>query len=107
MVLDRLDVLIQEILNGKNIPETNRELREQLARDLKERLLNRINRSVIEAVPQEKLAELDELMGVPDTSEQQIRALILSSGIDLKHITLETMRQFKAEYLGADNGAVA
>lgn len=99
MVLDRLDVLIQEILDGKNIPETSHELRAQLARDLKQRLLNRINRAVIEALPDEDIDELDRLTNNPRISEQQIQDFFRQSNVDVQRIANESIQRFRDEYL--------
>ena len=95
-----LDTFVNGILDDKQLPGVDGEVREQLATDLKQRLLDQINRAVIDALPEDKLSELDAMMDRPDLSEQDVQSFIASSGIDVKRITVETMLRFRDLYLG-------
>lgn len=97
---DELDTFINDILDDKKLPGLDEEVRAQLARDLRQRLLDQINRAIIEALPEDKLGELDAAMDRSDVSEEHIQRLIIDSGIDIKRITVETMLRFRDLYLG-------
>jgi FKBP-type peptidyl-prolyl cis-trans isomerase (trigger factor) len=101
MVPDEFDTFINGILDDKKLPGLDDEVRAQLVRDLRQRLLDQINRAVIEALPEDKLVELDAAMDNPDVSEDQVQRLIVDSQIDVKRITAETMLRFRDLYLGS------
>lgn len=100
MVLDELDTFINGILDDKKLPGLDEEVRAQLVRDLRVRLLDQINRAVIEALPEDKLTELDAAMDNSDATDEQVQRLIVDSGVDVKRITVETMLRFRDLYLG-------
>lgn len=98
--MDPLDTIIDQILNEKNIASMDAEVRAQLAADLKERLLDQINRAVIDALPAEKVTELDALLDAGDpVTDQQLQQLVQESGVDVQRITTETILRFRDLYL--------
>ncbi len=83
------------------------ELREQMAKDLQTRLMDQIDRAVIEALPEDKVDGLNDLLDT-SASEQEVQSYIVDCGVDIQRVTLETMLRFRELYLGdADNNGVA
>lgn len=98
--MDPLDTIIDQILNEKNIASMDAEVRTQLAADLKERLLDQINRAVIDALPAEKVTELNALLDAGDpVTDQQLQQLVQDSGLDVQRITTETILRFRDLYI--------
>lgn len=67
-----------------------------------DRLMTQIDNALINALPSDKVAELNEKLDDPNFSEQDTYDFINNSGIDTQRVILETMMQFKMLYVGAD-----
>ncbi len=81
---------------GSKIDEDGRK---QLEEDLKGRLMDQIDRAVVEALPEDKVDGLNDLLD-REASDEEIHEYIASSGVDVKGITMQTMLQFRELYLG-------
>lgn len=96
---DPFDAFIKEMLNAKQwSTAVDDEVKQQLEADLKNRLMDQIDRAVIEAMPEDKVNGLNELLD-RDASEDEVRQFIQQSGVDTQHVTLETMLRFRDLYL--------
>ncbi len=100
MQQDELDKFINQILDEKQLSGVNDEVRVQLVADLKERLTDQINRALIEAIPEQKIDELNNLLDDDSVTDEQIHKFITDSGVDDKKVALETMLRFGELYLG-------
>lgn len=96
---DALSKFINDIIDAKNFKTLDGDVRRQLEQDLKNRLLDQIDRAVLEAVPEDKIDGLNDLLD-RDASQQEVQQYIANSGVDTKKITLETMLRFRSLYLG-------
>jgi hypothetical protein len=95
-----LDRFINQILDEKQLSGVTPEVRVQLVADLKERLLDQINRALITALPEEKIVEFNLLLDDETASDEAIRQFITNSGVDVQKVTLQTMLRFSELYLG-------
>ncbi len=100
MAVDELDVFINGILDDKKLSGLDDEVRAQLVYDLRQRLLDQINRAVVAELPEDILSQLDVAMDSADVSEEQVQRMIVDSGVDVKRITVESMLRFRDLYLG-------
>lgn len=96
---DQLDVFIEDILNRKQLTGVTDEVRQQVASDLKERLLDQIQRALIDAMSDEKLAEFNQLLESGDLSGADVQNFIAQSGVDTRAVTVQTMLTFSSLYL--------
>ena len=96
--MDQLDQFIKEIIDTKQLPGITDEAKAGLLEDMRERLLDMLNHALVEALPEEKLAEFSTLLdgGVSDDAVQQF---IAESGVDVEKITAQTMLAFRNLYL--------
>lgn len=96
---DPFDAFIKEMLNAKQwSTAVDDEVKQQLEADLKNRLMDQIDRAVIEAMPEDKVNGLNELLD-REASEDEVRHFIQQSGVDTQRVTLETMLRFRDLYL--------
>ncbi|MBQ3293177.1 hypothetical protein IJG93_02660 [Candidatus Saccharibacteria bacterium] len=100
--MQNIDEFIESLLNDKGITDVEPEVREELKADMKKRLEDEINRAAIEALPEEKAAELAKLVGEPDFTNEKMTEFIKNSGVNLTEVALETMLKFRSFYLGAE-----
>ncbi len=96
---DALSKFINDIIDAKNFKTLDGDVRQQLEKDLKNRLLDQIDRAVLGALPENKIDGFNELLD-RDASKQEIQQYVATSGVDTKKITLETMLRFRSLYLG-------
>lgn len=96
---DALSKFINDIIDAKNFKTLDGDVRRQLEQDLKNRLLDQIDRAVLRALPENKIDGFNDLLD-RNASQQEVQQYIANSGVDTKKITLETMLRFRSLYLG-------
>ena len=96
---DALSKFINDIIDAKNFKTLDSDVRQQLEQDLKNRLLDQIDRAVLGALPENKIDGFNDLLD-RDASQQEVQRYVATSGVDTKKITLETMLRFRSLYLG-------
>lgn len=96
---DTISKFISDIIDAKGYKTLDSDVRRQLEQDLKNRLLDQIDRAVLEALPENKIDGFNDLLD-RGASQQEVQQYIATSGVDTKKITLETMLRFRSLYLG-------
>ena len=96
---DALSKFMSDIIDAKGYKTLDSDVRRQLEQDLKNRLLDQIDRAVLEALPENKIDGFNDLLD-RGASQQEVQQYIATSGVDTKKITLETMLRFRSLYLG-------
>lgn len=96
---DAISKFISDIIDAKGYKTLDSDVRRQLEQDLKNRLIDQINRAVIGALPENKIDGFNDLLD-RGASQQEVQQYIATSGVDTKKITLETMLRFRSLYLG-------
>ncbi|MBQ6460828.1 hypothetical protein IJJ36_00105 [Candidatus Saccharibacteria bacterium] len=97
--MQNIDDFIESLLNDKGITDVDPEIKEELKADMKNRLLDQINRAAIMQLSEEKAAELAELVNNPDFTNEQMTEFLQNSGVNLTEVTLDTMLKFRGFYL--------
>lgn len=95
-----LDSFVQGLIDKKDIPGLTPEGREQIAGEIKDELIQQINRAILNELPDEKLDEIDQKMNSGDFDPNDLRNIVEGSGVDVAKITTETLLYFEAFYLG-------
>lgn len=101
MATDELDQFINEMLDAKKLTGVAIDVRIQLVSDLKERLLDQINRALIDSLPDDKMEEFESLLDNPNIGDTAVQQFIADSGIDVKKITTTTMLRFYDLYVAS------
>ena len=96
---DALSKFINDLIDAKGYKTLDSDVRRQLEQDLKNRLIDQIDRAVLEALPENKIEGFNDLLD-RNASQQEVQQYIANSGVDTKKITLETMLRFRSLYLG-------
>jgi len=100
---DQLDVYVSEMLDQQDqLDGISPAVRVQLVSDLKERLLDQINRALIDSLPETKIGELNALLDDETASDERVQEFISRNGVDVEGTTLQTIRRFNDSYLGRD-----
>ena len=101
MKMQSVDEFIESILNDKGITDVEPDIRNELKEDMKQRLLDQINKAAIMQLSEEKAAELSNLVDDPEFNNDKMAEFIQNSGVNLTEVTLDTMLRFRGFYLGA------
>lgn len=99
MAYSELTIFINQLLDQKGLGSLDAEVREQLVSDLEKRLVDQINRALVEALPEDKLAEFTKLAD-SNSSDEQLQTFLSQNGVDSQKVTTDAMLQFKQAYLG-------
>lgn len=97
--MDNLDKFINDILEEKKLSGVDNEVRKQLALDMKKRLLDQIDRAVINDLTNEQAKQLTNMIDA-GADDAEIQKFIVDSGVDTKTVTARTMLRFRDLYLG-------
>lgn len=99
MAGDELDKFIADILEAKQLSGVDDLVRDQLISDLKNSLLDQINRALINALPEDKLDELNTMLEDDSVADEAVQQFIMDSGVNVQRVTVETMLAFRSLYL--------
>ena len=93
-----LEQYIDKLVEEKNFGELEPEVLAQIKSDIGERLERRINASLLEHMPENKLDELEQKMNANDV--EGVRKLCEDSIPDLQEVIAQTLLDFRRTYLG-------
>lgn len=99
--MDKVDEFIDQVLKEKDLSTVPEEVRAELKQDLKQRLLDQIDRAALAALPEDKAVELSEKLDDENFTNEDAMVFMQNSGVDLQTVALETMVRFKDLYLGS------
>ena len=100
MAQDELDNFVYSLIDRKGLKGLTPEGRDTIAQELKELVVEQINRALIDALPDDKLDELDNLTSQENYNPEDAQRIINESGINVAKITTETLLYFESFYLG-------
>ncbi|MDR3298111.1 MAG: hypothetical protein LBT19_01940 [Candidatus Nomurabacteria bacterium] len=101
--MENVEQFIDQLITDKGVSGLTDEVRAELKTDLTQRLVDQIDRAVIDALPEEKAIELSERLDDENFGDDQVNDFVRESGIDVQNIALQTMLKFRELYLGAGN----
>ena len=107
MADDELDKFINEILDAKQLSGVTADVRTQLVSDLKQRLLDQINRALVDVMPDDKITEFNNLLDDENLSDEAVQQFITDSGVDVSGVTLQTMLRFSELYIKSSTDRAA
>jgi hypothetical protein len=97
---DELDGFVYSLIDRKNLKGMTPESREIVAGVLKELVTEQINRAVLDALPEDKLDQIDQLTSQENFNPADVQKIIDESGINVAQITTDTLLYFESFYLG-------
>lgn len=99
--MDKLDDFIDKLLDKKKVSHEPIDVREQLHKDLKQRLLDQIDAAIINQLNEEQADAFGQLLDEPNITDKGIQEFFAKTNIDRQKIALETMLRFQALYSGS------
>lgn len=97
--MQSVDEFIEQILTEKGITDLDPEIREELKNDMKNRLLDQIDRAAVMQLSEEKAAELAAKVDDPNFTNDDMTKFMQESGVNLAEVALDTMLRFRNLYL--------
>lgn len=100
-----IDYFVEGIMEEKGVDAPTDEIRESMKKELKDQLMQQIDRSLVAELPDEKLEELTRTASANGQLDPQVVAdAINEAGLDIAEITAGTMQRFREIYLGKTDG---
>lgn len=100
---ETIDLFVEGLMDEKGVTPESEELRKYMHADLKAKLLNEIDRSLIGELPDEKLEELSKKAETEGSLAPELVANAVSeAGLNVEDIVGVTMANFRDVYLGDD-----
>jgi len=91
---------VDEIIEAKNLPGSQDEqVKQYLREDLSSRLLELIDKALIDALPDDKIADFEALLDKEGVSDEDLQKFIVDAGVDVIQVTSMTMIRFRDSYL--------
>ncbi len=102
-----ISLFIEGLMEEKGVAVGSDELQKDIFNDLKTRLMEEIDRSLISELPDEKLEELQKMTENGGKIEPEVIAkMIEEANLNVEEITAGTMAKFRELYLGVkEDGA--
>ncbi len=97
-----VDDFIEQLLQDKGLTDLDPETREELKKEMTDRLLDQINRAAIMQLSEEKATELADRLEQEDFTNEKMTEFMENSGVDLTQVAIETMLQFRNYYLSPE-----
>jgi hypothetical protein len=97
--MEQLDTFIKDIIDAKQLPGITDEAKSGLVEEMRDRLIELINRAMVESLPEDKVAGFSALLDVETTTSDDVQNYIVASGVDVEKVTAKTMLDFRDLYL--------
>ena len=110
---EMLELFVIGLMSDKGMDTLDEPVQKEIAQDLKEQAIYRINQAIIAALPDDKFNELNKKLDEGAINDEVMNKIVTESGIDVTKIVEETLLDFRKVYLGEDgankseDGAVA
>lgn len=103
-----INLFIVGLMDEKGIQYGDEPYKSDIFQELKTRLLTELDRSLVAALPDDKLDEFSKVVAQDGKIDPDVVAkAVLDAGVDVEKVAGETMAKFKDIYLGEDTAAEA
>lgn len=96
---EAMAVIAKGLLQEKGFSDLDEETEGEMIQDLVERMTDFVNRAVLEELPEEKMAELDQMIAEERATDEEVGRLIQESGVDASAATMQALEKFREVYL--------
>lgn len=101
-----INLFIVGLMDEKGIEYGDEPYKAEIFKELKNKLLVELDRSLVSELPEEKLAELSKIVADNGKIDPEIVAkAVVEAGVDVEKVTGETMYKFRELYLGGNDAA--
>lgn len=99
---EMLELFVIGLMSDKGMDTLDEPVQKEIAQDLKEQAIYRINQAIIAALPDDKFNELNKKLDEGAINDEVMNKIVTESGIDVTKIVEETLLDFRKVYLGED-----
>ena len=100
--MQNIDDFLENLLKEKGITSVDPETRGEVKNEMRQRLVDQINRAAIMQLSEEKANELTEKLNNPEFTDEQMTQFVKDAGVNLTEVALDTMLKFRGFYLGTE-----
>lgn len=103
-----INLFIVGLMDERGIQYGDEPYKSDIFQELKTRLLTELDRSLVAALPDDKLDEFSKVVAQDGKIDPDVVAkAVVDTGVDVEKVAGETMAKFKEIYLGEDTAAEA
>lgn len=102
-----LERFVNDVLTQKNLPGLTDDVRPDVVEHMVGALRELIDRAILEALPEDRLDQLNGMLDDASTTKEQVAQFVQDSGVDTEYIATQTMIHFRELYLEGPKGAQA
>ncbi|MCL2095186.1 hypothetical protein FWH13_03650 [Candidatus Saccharibacteria bacterium] len=99
-----ITALADKLLTARGLTELGHEQYQEFREDLVERIRVAIDKAMLDALPEEKLNEVERLADDPEVDPALIWAIVLNAGLDRDAIVQHVLTQFDRIYMETIGG---
>lgn len=92
-----LDEFVDRLIKEKNFPDLAPEVLEQIKKDLRERVDDRINVGIVKYVPPDKLADFEKLLD--NGTDAEVQTFLAGAIPDFNEVVAKELLDFRTTYL--------
>lgn len=97
-----MEAFVHQMVADKGLLEEDQKQNGKIQQELRTQLDEVMDRSLIDALPEEKLAELDKMLDAGATDDE-IENFFDTAGVDFEAAMRGTMEEFRRQYLEGNN----
>lgn len=96
-----IEQFIEDVLKEKGLPpDIDPAVRQQMVSDLSDRALNLINKRLVDALPDDKVSELEKLIDANPDDKEVFSKFIDENVPDKQQVVTLALSEFRSLYLG-------
>lgn len=100
---ESINLFIEGIMDEKGLADQSEEMKEDIFANLKTRLLEEIDRSLVAELPDDKLDELSKTVAKDgQVAPETVGEMVKEAGINVEEVVGGTMAKFRELYLNED-----
>ena len=100
--MESVDQFIEQLIIDKGVSDIEPEILAEMKAEMKQKLLDQIDRAAVMKLSEEKATELAAKVDDPEFTNEKMTEFMANSGVDLTQVALETMLKFRTFYLGTE-----
>lgn len=95
---DSIDFFIDQLMEEKSFTELEKDIQNEIRKDLKEKAFDAVNSAIIRNIPQEKIDEFRRRMKTEDIDE--LKSFCQESIPNVEGVVTQALMDFRQSYLG-------
>ena len=94
-----LEVVAEGMLNERGMTDLEDDVKQEMVKDLVERMTEFTNRAVLEQLTEDDLNKINDMTERGEATEEAVNEIIAAAGVDVTAVTTKALEKFREIYL--------